>query len=204
MLVCLSLSPVDDLYNICPIRFIWHLFAITRSSQVMNKIHLASFCNNSIITGNEASYKSAALTSEQKLHCATTAPENISSEFYGTLWSWTSKHAAYDCYRIRVTEYDDRYHVFSTCCQGFRGIQIFNRLMLLPAQNLSILAGDFLEFDQASDNFVHVLNLSKNYHFWPCGCQKDVGIDTSTNALAYSWLMESILTLCNNQRLLCT
>jgi len=76
--------------------------------------------------------------------------------------------------------------------------------MLLPAQNLSILAGDFLEFDQASDNFVHVLNLSKNYHFWPCGCQKDVGIDTSTNALAYSWLMESILTLCNNQRLLCT
>ena len=110
MLVCLSLSPVDDLYNICPIRFIWHLFAITRSSQVMNKIHLASFCNNPIITGNEASYKSAALTSEQKLHCATTAPETISSEFYGTLWSWTSKHAAYNCYHIRVTEYDYRYH----------------------------------------------------------------------------------------------
>ena len=58
-----------------------------------------------------------------------------------------AKHAAYNCYHIRVTEYDDCYHVFSTCCQVFQGIQIFNRVMLLQAQNLSILAGDFLEFD---------------------------------------------------------
>ena len=200
----LSFFPVDYLYTICPIRFIWHLFAITRSSQVMNKIHLASFCNNSIITGNEASYNSAALTSQQKLHCVTTAPENISSEFYGTVWSWTSKNAAYNCYHIRVTEYDDRYHVSSTCCQGFmKESKISTELCFYLQRTCLFLLETFSSL---------IKPLTTLFMFWNCpsttlltmrmseGCS----FDTSTNALAYSWLMESIQTFRNNQRLLCT
>ena len=199
---CISLSFSSWLFisHMSQKKFIWHLFAISHHHRLW------------------ALYNSATLTCEQKLYCATTAPENISSEFYLTAWFWTSKMqlktATSTSFRWvwgdSKTATTFGWQSMTTVIMYFRRVVNFlkeskfstelcfywHRTCLFLLETFSSLIKPlttlFMFWNSPSTTLL-TMRMSE-------GC----GFDTSTNALAYSWLMESIQTFRNNQRLLCT